>query len=447
MAWWGADPRSAPRRDVAAAVGWRGWRAPVRGCLAALTLLGCGDRGVVEENVLDIDDVPRIVVSERVVLGGKDATGPAAFGSVAAVALFPGQGRMAVGDGTVASVQMFGLDGAYLWSVGGRGFGPGEFQTLRSIAAQADGGFCVWDIQIARVTTFDARGKVLRTAPVDFRDLWAIRPSLVGFAEGCVPVFRDQRADISRHEQQDGLFQDTVRLALFDTGGRFARWLIEVSNAPQWLYHEDRGWGSTSPVFGRSRVALLSGDALLIATTDSLAWTRVSLSGAVLGRIAAAVRVRRVKPSDIEQERSRLADSVRAYYATMGRRLRSVPDMTSVFQTHALHAVEGVPADSTFPVFDRMTAGTNGVVWMLMYPEPRETSARWLALDRNGAPFGALSLPVGSNLAAASHDWLVVLEKDAFDAPVLRILAIEGGIGPEDEARTPANPARPDSLG
>jgi hypothetical protein len=402
--------------------------------LLTLCVVGCGEREATERLAWDETSVDPIVVSERVVLGGSNASGPSAFASITSVALLPGLGRMAVADGTTDQVHEFLTDGTHLWTRGGRGFGPGEFRALNRIGAMPDGTLCAWDIAVLRVTMFDTQGGVVRTAPVELGEAWDIRPPLVGFGEGCAIVVRDEHTDIERSQQPQGPYQDTLRFGLYDQQTRRWRWLAEVPNAHRWLYRRDRGWGSIDLIFGRSRFATLSGQELLIGTTDSLAWTRVAPDGAFIGRAAIPLERYTVGQADVEEERQWLADSVTAYYAGPGllTGLRQNPEIVSGFMAGATHAVETAAAEETFPVVDQVTATTNGVVWVERYPRRRDPEAQWLALDLEGKPLGRLALPKGSSIVAASHDWIVVQERDAFDAPVLRILAVTGGIGPPD---------------
>ena len=412
-------------------------RRPVaRACCLLPALLfpvACAERRPAEELGWDEDAVDSVVVSERVVLGGSDASGPSAFAAITSVALLPSLGRIAVADGTTDQLHVFLLDGTHLWTAGGRGFGPGEFRALNRIGAMPDGTLCAWDIAILRMTLFDTLGSPASTAPVSLGEAWELRPPVVGIAEGCAIVVRDERTDILRSAQPEGLYQDTVRFGLYASADGAWKWLAELRNAPRWLYRMDRGWGSQDLIFGRRRLATLAGRELVIVNTDSLAWTRIGLDGAVIARAALPVGPRAVESADVEIERERLADSIAAHYSGRGlARMILTRGLSEAFSRNATHGAETAPAESTFPAVDQFTAASNGVLWFRLFRHRQDRAARWLALDLQGRPLGRLSLPATAALVAASHNWIVVQDRDAFDAPMLRILAIDGGLGPPD---------------
>ena len=66
-----------------------------------------------------------------------DTGSPEEFGSVTSVALGPG-GEIFVADGRNREVRVFGLDGAHRRTFGREGEGPGEFQSLYSLAWACD---------------------------------------------------------------------------------------------------------------------------------------------------------------------------------------------------------------------------------------------------------------------------------------------------------------------
>lgn len=66
-----------------------------------------------------------------------------------------------VADEQVPAVRVFAADGAYVGDLGQRGQGPGEFETLRGIAALPGGEVAVWH-EMDRVTLFGADGAFRR---------------------------------------------------------------------------------------------------------------------------------------------------------------------------------------------------------------------------------------------------------------------------------------------
>jgi hypothetical protein len=95
-------------------------------------------------------------------IGQVDGDPPYQFFHVSGVELLP-DGGVVVVDGGSAQLRRYGPDGRHLWSAGGRGAGPGEFQQPVYLGRYDDGSFAVWDRRLARLTVIDADGRVVRT--------------------------------------------------------------------------------------------------------------------------------------------------------------------------------------------------------------------------------------------------------------------------------------------
>ena len=84
---------------------------------------------------------------------------PNEFGSVSAVALGPGE-TVFVADNANLEVRVFGFDGTHLGTFGRSGQGPGEFQSLYSLAWVGDR-LMTYDPRQGRITEFSADGEVI----------------------------------------------------------------------------------------------------------------------------------------------------------------------------------------------------------------------------------------------------------------------------------------------
>ncbi len=88
-----------------------------------------------------------------------DTGAPDEFGGVNSVALGP-DGEVYVADARNFEVRVFGLDGAHRRTFGRRGEGPGEFETLSSLAWAGDR-LLTYDIMLGRVGQWSAEGEWL----------------------------------------------------------------------------------------------------------------------------------------------------------------------------------------------------------------------------------------------------------------------------------------------
>jgi len=73
------------------------------------------------------------------------------------------QGNIYVSDAADLSIKVFNKNGTYLFSIGKKGSGPGEFQVIGSMKFLPDNNLVVLDWQLRRVSFFTIRGKFLQS--------------------------------------------------------------------------------------------------------------------------------------------------------------------------------------------------------------------------------------------------------------------------------------------
>lgn len=101
------------------------------------------------------------------------------FKAVAA-ARFLSDGRIAVADGGLLEIRVFGRDGVFLKGFGRSGRGPGEFMNISGMWTTSQGHLAVWDSQIRRVTLLNAQGELESTRSVRALELGGNLDILVG---------------------------------------------------------------------------------------------------------------------------------------------------------------------------------------------------------------------------------------------------------------------------
>jgi hypothetical protein len=97
--------------------------------------------------------LPTLEAVEELRVGTVDGVGPESFGMVRSVAVLP-DGRFAVADGQVEEVRLFGPEGQFLRTFGGRGAGPGELQGMQGVHLDHEGMLRVAEQGNARLSVF-----------------------------------------------------------------------------------------------------------------------------------------------------------------------------------------------------------------------------------------------------------------------------------------------------
>jgi len=108
-----------------------------------------------------------VFITELVVqVGGPEADGPAAFGSISQVAAIPDGGFLVVDAQGQGSVRRFDSSGDFVLEIGARGEGPGEFNQPYRILLAGDT-VRVWSLIPRRLSVFLLDGTFLRTETVE----------------------------------------------------------------------------------------------------------------------------------------------------------------------------------------------------------------------------------------------------------------------------------------
>jgi hypothetical protein len=106
-----------------------------------------------------------VAAEPSLVLGSVQGPGPSAFGRISAVAE-RSDGVIVVADALVSEIRAFSSSGAHQWSAGGRGEGPGEYQSVSTVFSMPGDSVTVFDERLSRLTVLDSDGRTARTFSV-----------------------------------------------------------------------------------------------------------------------------------------------------------------------------------------------------------------------------------------------------------------------------------------
>lgn len=129
--------------------------------LATLSVDTLSDGTVVANNPIqglwEADPDARWRITEDLRIGTATAEGPDAFGDVGDL-MIDERGRFWVADQQADEVRVFGADGRFVRTVGGRGEGPGEFLDIGEILPGPNGEVWIDDETMERFEVFDTSG-------------------------------------------------------------------------------------------------------------------------------------------------------------------------------------------------------------------------------------------------------------------------------------------------
>lgn len=304
--------------------------------------------------------------------------------------------RVAVSD--VARVHVFSSAGERLYSVGGEGEGPGEFQAVYSVLSAGADTLVMHDYTLGRVTTFDG-------------------PTLVGTAR-VVPPIVDHR-HIAKGRGPDG------ELILVPTGsypadGPDDEWL------PVPILRYDRGDAAMDTIarldfqrLGRTDLfrpigwSAVADSVLVHARGDrpEVRWYDLS------GRLLQIARWTGGEPALDAEFWSSFEDQVKRI-----RRYREMPDAD--FRARVSEWQEG--ADGGVPVYGTLFADAGANVWLSEWMPFNQPPRSYTLIAADGVFVGSLEVPEGFRAIAFGEDVVLGYELNEVDVPAAALYRIEG---------------------
>ena len=344
-------------------------------------------------------------------IGGYDDRTGYALSNVGCAQLLP-DGDLAICDRTTREIRIFDLEGKLLRSLGRRGDGPGEFQTLRG-AIPIDGGrLLAFDLTLKRVTVFLPDGSVEYSRLLDTSSFNYPLPSIVGaFSDGSV-VLQVPVNPMELRSERPGLRRDPIRYALLSPEGDFVRDLV-VELGPEQMFENNNGsWGSEDLLFPRQVVARVGSNLLYVGSTDSLSFRRFSSSGDEYAVLRAHRPPRFLRDREIEAERERRIEEARQRAEAPSRGASRFPGFSQDLARWEMRNLEDRPANRSLPAYSDLLVGAGGRLWVKDYTAADSERATWVATDETLAPIARLELLAGEALMAVDDEIVVTLVKD-----------------------------------
>jgi hypothetical protein len=335
-------------------------------------------------------------------------------------------GSIVMTNGGTAELRAFDKDGKLLFSSGGRGEGPGEYQEIRTVDVIRGDTLVVWDVGLRRITVLRPDGEVASTISVS---LAGEDVELVGEITAAVPsgiaVLADTlfvvtpappvslltglratgggRAGVDPAKVQvDGVYRLDVPLFLLDRSGSVVRRSEAVPGDAWFLRNGQANYLQLGP-----RLSVGAGDDVMIAgngenltspfSTGPSTWLPTGL-------------VRRPITERMWNDR------LEAILASFTRS----PSTRSYFQA--------MPAPDSLPVFGGLLVGAEGRVWVQEYLTPEEVqnggSQVWHTIDRVGRSVRRVELPAELAVMDFAEGRVVGVHRDSLGVERILVYAL-----------------------
>lgn len=181
---------------------------------------------------------PSWIIEPELRIGALEGDGPEVFGEVKGIGPLP-DGRIAILDAHAQEIRIFGPDGEYLRTLGGRGAGPGELENANGLLVGPDGLIRVNDPANARLSFFHPDDGFVGSERLEISSygyLWNAAIDADGRVHETAVVFRgDERWHLVKTYDAEGVWTDTTWVAPQEEEDL-------DSNPALWRYETDRGY-------------------------------------------------------------------------------------------------------------------------------------------------------------------------------------------------------------
>lgn len=344
------------------------------------------------------------------------------FGNVVAVAA-DAQGRIYAADGMANTIQVFDLAGDFLFSLGGEGQGPGEFQGLRDLKLARSDTIFAFDFQLNRITawTVNAASEPTLEYTVDLTTGDGMAPKSSSFFAFPTGGWAVQFTEVLTGEELYAERNVALR-SVTDADGVSGAAILEVSDRDI-LVSEDPRYGFAAGEMPYGREPLLregAGGHIYYARTDSTAVNMFDDSGSHIRRIDLG---RELSTSEVTR-------------GNMERLLDSYGD--GIPRTVVSNAYDEGQIPSTKPLLRTFVVDDQRRVWVrpvgigdLQLVEPwiglvyhneggAAQEARWIVVDDSGGRIGVVEMPANVDVQFIREGTIYGTSRD--DLGVFRVV-------------------------
>ena len=319
-------------------------------------------------------------------------------------------GNIVVANSGTQEIRCYDTDGNHVWSAGGEGGGPGEFERLYRIAVFADS-IIAFDSRYYRVSVFDTSGVYVRSATLD--DPKGVLNGV--FSDGSLLMTEsDIRTQLQRRVlgDREEIDDGSVRLndiALRHSGsGEFLDSLRLFPGAEGVI--GTRASGDQIAVsfsykpFGRSAVFAVRDNHLLAGTQDRYEIATYAMDGELVSLLRRDFVNRTITDRHIDLLRDQYLDGIEDADA--------IRERTDEFQ--------GLPKPETMPAYRSIIVDSDGLLWVEEYRLPDE-APEWTVFDHDLRMLGTVKTPLGLTVHQIGKDFVLGTWRDEFDVEHVRL--------------------------
>jgi hypothetical protein len=314
-------------------------------------------------------------------------------------------GRIVVANGGSLQLLFYDRDGNLLHSAGGRGGGPGEFQSLEWLARYGPDSILAVDVRSHRVSYFDVDGNFGRSiqlepnAQIPFpRPVGVFSDGSLLATQGAFSLGGDPPLRVERTEE---------RLFRYEPNGGSAI-MIGSFPGPEWAIAPVGPvgqWERRQRPFGRKTAFAAAGDRFYVGDNATYEIRVYSVAGRLIQLIRKAAA-----PVTLEQP------DIRAYEDSV----LAVGDARRKRQMRVLFE-KLPPPPRTYPAYaPDIRIDTDLNIWVRETSRTGSQRSEWSVFSATGELLGTVNLPPGVAILDIGADYVLGLQRDEVDVEYVR---------------------------
>ncbi len=340
----------------------------------------------------------RLAPTPTLDLGGVADPGPEEFSRIAAVRRL-GSGLIVVAEDEALELRFFDLNGAHVRTVGRKGQGPGEFESISWLAPLGDDSLVVFGGRAARYSVFDTAGRFGRSWRLEQHDSVGYPGGVGLFQDGSV-LARTRPTRVGT--LADGMWSEPVYFHRYGRDLRFIDDIAESVSSETFVAVGERGYTMLGVPFGRMSYSVAVGRTLLVAVSDVAEFRLYPTDGAAARIVRWPAKAIPVTAEEWDRQIGLYTDHPRTsdYIKAMYRR---------------------IPRKTAMPLLDRITAADDGTIWIRRFAAPEDTISTFLVFDGHGSWLGQVAGPRGFRPRHIGNDFVLGDWPDDDDVPHVRM--------------------------
>ncbi len=323
-------------------------------------------------------------------------------------------GSLAVADGTLAAITVFSGDGRVVATMGRQGEGPGEFSRLASLVSAGDGRLVAFDGELQRLSEWTFDGALVRDTRLSRAGTGRRIGEIGRFADGG-RYARDRDRLVATGPS--GLGQDTVAYHRLGDDGAVGETLVRVPAAVTSQFNAGGSPGIRHALFTPRALDGVRGNCLLAGTSDDPVLRLIDRTGTLRGEVRLDIPTERVTE---EHRRQWIAAMAAAQEGNLRRELPLRARETLERMGEAVGMAERLPFAHDLLVDDP------GFIWVRTYQLPDGFGSReWRVFAETGRALGAVRMPEGFRPLRISADAVTGVWTDELGRQFVRVYALD----------------------